>query len=202
MWIRASIITLTGVVLISCGGGSASGESGGTVTSSLDGTWDVSALGDDPAGAGSQLVIANDSITGTLIDEDEGKDSGDGCVHTKNRATLDLKFQGNAMSGTITTFDSWTKSKSDALYCPTSDTQKPYTVTGTRSNAGAGADGDWEIAYTNKDPFIVSIAGNAAKAWDKKDKARGRDPKLTAVVVGNSATTSGDDDLSFAAKRR
>ncbi|MFO0740514.1 MAG: hypothetical protein U0270_31745 [Labilithrix sp.] len=199
---RTCLLAWVGAGLVSCGGGESSGG-GGAVTGTIAGTWDVTTIGDDPAKAGSQLVIQNDTVTGTIIDKDEGDDPGDHCVHSKNRVNIEFKFQGNAMSGSLTIISEWTNGGSGGgSYCPTSDNPRPYTITGTRTNAGANADGDWEITFSDKDPFIVSIAGNSAKVWDKKDKLKGKDPHLNAVVIGNSATTSGDDDLGFAASRR
>jgi hypothetical protein len=187
-------------LLASCGGGEST--NGGATLGTVGGTWTITSLGDDPAGPGSSIVIANDTAKGTLVDDDEGKEI-DGCTQTKSRTAVDFTFAGNTMSGTLTVYSEWTGNTGAPSYCPTSHNPNVVNVTAQRSNAGAGMDGDWNVSVGDSTPFTLYIANNTAKAFrSAKDKERGKDPTFNAVIAGNSANSTGDDKWGFSAKRQ
>jgi hypothetical protein len=183
-------------LLAACDGGSSTvvGGGTGTVTAALDGTWNVSQAGESAPGKGSNLVIGNDSVTGAIIDPDEGMNV-DSCTITKYRTEINLKFAGNALSGTFTSIRQSTNNCVD-------NSSQPINVTGSRTNAGSGMDGDWEVTVGDTRAFIVSITGQSAKVWDKEDKAAGHDPTMTAAVASGNGTTAGKREFGFAAQRQ
>lgn len=193
-------------VLVSCGGGSTgTGTGTGAVTGSYDGTWNVSMLSGEATGPNSQIVVANDKVTGAITKDIEGQTIG-GCLYEKARVEVSLEFVGNDVSGALT-------SRYKITGCSTTfDDSQPLPVKGTRTSAGGGADGDWEITlsadrgacapYCADDVvFVVKVTGQSAQAWSKEERARGATPPLNATVSGGSANGAGRRDLTFTATK-
>lgn len=197
--------TATTVFCLSCGGGGSTGQtssgsngngSGSGTTAGLDGAWDITAAGDGNIGP-SEMTIANGVVTGVITSAGEGKTSGD-CTKLKDRAEFKLTFEGNALSGTITEIREYEGGDT----CP-GNKNEITPITGSRTNAGSGLTGEWEVKVGDDPAFIVDIDGLTAKAWDKKAKADGDEATVNASVAGGNATVSATrDELSFAARKR
>lgn len=205
------VVIAAASILVSCsgdttpipGGGKSSGSStsssggGGGITDVVEGSWNVTKVGRDTTGSGSILTVSGDKVKGPIVDSEEGI-LIDGCTHTKDRLELDLAVDGNALTGKITTYSEWSGTNS----CPTSDTPLVANVSGTRTNAGKGLDGEWTVNFADAPTFIVVVEGNVGRAWDKAAKARGREPSQVSTVAGGSATTTGRSNVAFAATKR
>ncbi len=199
-------VTGTALFAFSCGGGSSDGTSSGSpsgsgsgtgITAGIDGTWDITAAGSGDIGP-SEMTIANGTVTGFIADRDEGKES-DGCTNLKYRAEFRLTFEGNALSGTITSVRAY----EGGAQCTEMNRNDVTPMSGSRTNAGSGLSGDWEVTVGGEAPFVVAVDGLTAKAWDKKAKANGKEPTVNVSVAGGNATvTDTKKTFSLAARKR
>jgi hypothetical protein len=199
-----SIVASAAVSMSCAGGGSGNGGTGtsgngGTTAAGLDGAWDITEAGGAKIGP-SEMTVSGGVITGVIPSQNEGKTFG-ACKTLKDRGEFRLTFEGNALSGTLNDIREIEGSKTEC----SSNRNKTTPVSGSRASAsaGAGLSGEWEVQVGDDPPFIVVIDGVTAKAWDKKAKLGGKDPKVSVSVAGGSATVaSQDDDFSFAARKR
>jgi hypothetical protein len=179
------------------GGGSASDPTG-----SLDGTWDITTIGQTDLGP-SQMTISAGTVTGAIVGAHEGQPdpSLPGCTFTKDRIEFTFNIQGNALNATFSTKEDYTGAS-----CPSAnDSTSTLACTRTRVAAASDTDmnGDWACTAQDQPTFTVTVDGNAAQEWDKMDKAAGRPAALTvAIANGVASVSSSNSDFSFAAKKR
>lgn len=192
------------VLLLSCDGGGGSTSGGGTTSggsTDLDGTWDITTAGDSRIGP-SEMTNSGGTYTGVIVDTEENTEIFPGCRRTKERTEWRISVQGDGLSGTFTTLE---ESSGSGPQC-VSRAPKVVTITGTRATPAAGAtplEGEWEVRIGDIDPFIVQVTGLKAQAWDKEDKARGRESAAQIVIAGGIVSVSAkDDDLQFSARKR
>src|SRR4051812_47836542 len=102
--LRIALALALGLASLSCGsggGGTGSSSSGSGSTAALDGVWEITAAGHSAIGP-SEMTISSGTVTGVIVEQDEGKGFRPGCTHVRARSEFSLRFEGNTLSGTIT----------------------------------------------------------------------------------------------------
>jgi hypothetical protein len=203
-------LLLSSIVLLSCGGtsstpgtgGGGGGTSSGSSSASLNGDWDITSVGGEAPGP-SQMTVTGDSVTGAIVDTDEGAavSGKPGCTWSKYRTEFTVSAQSNALSGTVTSIREMTGASCDK------PDQTQASITGTRTKTAIATDtdlnGEWEVIAGDSQPFIVTIDGLSARGVDKAAQARGKSPNVTVSIAGGVITLASDKRyLQFAARHR
>ena len=193
--LRLAFALTTSTLFLACGStdGGKNGtpaSTGGTITGSLDGVWDITAAGRSAIGP-SEMTVKAGSVTGLVIELDEGTTAG-ACMTTKHRTEFTIDVQGNALSATMTEIKEWSTPS-----CGT-PIKRTKVITGVRTRVAPASDtdlnGDWQVQAGGGRAELITIDGLTGSA---------KDPALNVAVAGGSASVvSSDKDFALAARRR
>lgn len=177
-------------------------------TGSLNGTWDVTSVGGSDV-APSALEVSNGRVSGDIISKLEGQaiasPSAKGCSYGKNRFSVDISIEGDAMTATFTEVRTYVGGDAcKTEFYSYTDRSSTFTVTGKRTRKDASTDTDlngvWEIqAQEIKKPITATVKDLGAEVPLDDDKgSKGSisiaNGKLSVVFPGN--------DVSFNAQQR
>lgn len=177
-------------------------------TGSLNGTWDVTSVGGGEV-APSALEVSNGRVTGEIISKKEGQPLSDtsvkGCTYAKNRMSVDISIEGDAMTATFTAIRAY--AGGDA--CKTdgynyTDKTTTFTATGKRTRKDAATDTDlngvWEIqAQELKKPVVVTVKDLGAEV--PLDDGKGSKGSIS-IANGKLSVVFPGNDGSFNAQQR
>jgi hypothetical protein len=193
--LRLAFALTTSTFFLACGSTNSGtngtpASTGGTITGSLDGVWDITAAGGSAIGP-SEMTVKAGSVTGLVIQGEEGTTWG-ACTTTKHRTEFTFNVEGNALSATLTETKEWSTPS-----CGT-PIKRMSVVTGVRTRVAPASDtnlnGEWQIQGGGGRATLITIDGLTAS---------GKDPVINVAVAGGSASVvSSDKGFAFAARRR